>query len=184
MEAEHVDASHEPPQRGHHRDGRDGGQHAPVDEPATTFVEAPRPERLGDEGVESEQQAHPEDGQGHEQAGSETDGADRGRAKGSDHEGVDHAHGHPAELRKDDRAGQAEHPPSVIPARRHKGHPIILPSRRAGEHEVTRDLRVVPGAHECRAVREFAGRDAGEPGSADSTKQVARHPVTRVTGGR
>jgi hypothetical protein len=61
---------------------------------------------LGDDGVQAEQQADAEERGRVENGVADGDGSDGGRAEATDHDGVDDALGHPAQLAEDDRYGQ------------------------------------------------------------------------------
>src|SRR5262245_64630888 len=74
-----------------------------------TFVLATRAKRVRDERVESQQQAHGEDADRHEERTADADCADRLRTNAADHQRVDDAHRHPAEFRHHDWHGQREH---------------------------------------------------------------------------
>ena len=89
--------------------------------------------------VEPEQQAHPEDGEGDVQRVADAGGADRRRSERRDHDRVDDAHAHPAELGQHDRHRQTQHRAQV-------------PSGRTRTSRAGRGWRIVP----CRPQR--AGR--------------------------
>jgi hypothetical protein len=91
---------------------------------------------LRHDGVEAEQDAHAAGGQGEEQDAGEADAADGFRPERADHQRVDDAHRHPADLGQDDGPGEAPERPKFGPPRsgharrrRHgRGHPAIIPS--------------------------------------------------------
>ncbi len=89
-----------------------GENHAKVkglDQPAVALVVATGAIVLGNQGVEAQQEADAEDGHGEVEGASQADGTDGLGAEAADEEGVDDAHGHPAQLGQDDGAGQREH---------------------------------------------------------------------------
>ena len=80
-----------------------------VEEPAVTLIQAAGAERVGHQCVESEQQAHSEDGQREEEDVADADGADGRRPERAHDDGVHDAHADPADLGKDNGARQGEH---------------------------------------------------------------------------
>jgi hypothetical protein len=95
---------------------------------------------LRHDGVEAEQHAHAAGGQREEQDAGEADAGDRFRTERPDHQRVDDAHRHPADLGEDDRPGEAaQRLQFVSPVRRRaqrrrhgRGHPTIIPGEGAG----------------------------------------------------
>ena len=63
-------------QDGEHRNGDQRAQPHAIDQPAVALVEPGRTKRLGDQRIESEQQAHRKDRDGEEEHAGEADGAD------------------------------------------------------------------------------------------------------------
>jgi hypothetical protein len=74
-----------------------------------TFVEAPGPERLRHQRIESEEQPHREDRDREEHHARQADRPDRARPEAADHDGVDDAHRDPAELGHHDGRRQRQH---------------------------------------------------------------------------
>src|SRR5579885_2445530 len=95
---------------GHHEQRRHSdGEVDAVDERAVTVFALACSESLGDQGIETDQKSAAEEGNDVEEVGTDADGADGAGAlrKMADHDGIDDAHGHPADLGKDEREGEA-----------------------------------------------------------------------------
>jgi hypothetical protein len=92
-------------------EGKTGGEDEAVEKPAVGLVEAACTVGLGEEGVEAEEDAGDAEGDGVVEDLTEGGGGDGEGWVGhvSDHDGVDDAHGHPAEFGKDEREGKGEH---------------------------------------------------------------------------
>ncbi len=95
----------------------DGREDEAVVEPAVRFFEATGSVGLREVGIEREQDAGDAEGQGvvedlAEGGGGDVDGRVRHVA---DHDGVDDAHGHPAELGGDERESEGEDGPDLLP---------------------------------------------------------------------
>ena len=105
---------HEFPRDRHHRRRRDHREPEAVAQPAMALVAGARPVGLRHKGIEPEQQTHPENRERDEHRATEADSADRLRRHASDHDGVDHAHHHPAELGDHDRPRQREHGSELV----------------------------------------------------------------------
>ena len=75
-------------------------------------------ERLRHERVEAEKHAHAEDGGREEQDAAKPHGANGLRCEPADHERVDDAHEHPAELGDDDRPGERQRGGKLRPCAR------------------------------------------------------------------
>jgi hypothetical protein len=75
-----------------------------------TVFETAGAERLGDEGVEADEEAFAEEGEDEKEAGADTDGGDRLGAVGeaADHHGVHDSHADPADFGEDEREGHVE----------------------------------------------------------------------------
>jgi hypothetical protein len=92
------------------------GEDEAVEEPAVGLVEAAGTVGLGEVGIEAEEDTG--DAEGYRVVedlaqGGGGDGESRvGRV--SDHDGVDNAHGHPAEFGEDEREGEREHGPDLL----------------------------------------------------------------------
>src|SRR4029079_16397059 len=80
-----------------------------VGKPTMTLVDPPGSERMRDQRIEAEQQAHGKDADAHEERTADPDGADRFRADAADHQRIDKSHRHPAQLGHDHRHSQREH---------------------------------------------------------------------------
>ncbi len=113
------EAKHE--RRGEHDDedegeGKAGGEEETVEKPAVGLFEAACAVRLGEVGVEAEEDAGDAEGDGVVEDLSERGGGDGQRGVGhvSDHDGVDDAHRHPADFGKDEREGEREHRTNLI----------------------------------------------------------------------
>ena len=87
---------------------REGGIDA-VQERSMAIFELARAEGLRDQGVQAEQQAHPEHGDAEEDSGAEAHGPDRFRAQPPHHQGIDGGHRGPAELRHHDGKRETQH---------------------------------------------------------------------------
>ena len=87
-----------------------------MQEPAVGFVEAAGSVRLGEKGVEAEEDAGDAEGDGVIEYLAEGGGGDRESGVGhvSDHDGVDDTHGHPADLGEDERKGEREHGANLV----------------------------------------------------------------------
>jgi len=72
-------------------------------------IDAPRAERLRDERVEAEQQAHREHRDGEEDHARETRRGDRVGPETPDHQRIDGAHRDPSDLGDDERCREREH---------------------------------------------------------------------------
>ena len=101
-------------------EGEAGGEDEAVEEPAVGLVESSGAVGLGEVGVEAEQDAGDAEGDGVVEDLAEGGGGDGEGGVGHvpDHDGVDDAHGHPAEFREDERDGKGEHGPDLA-ANRH-----------------------------------------------------------------
>ena len=125
---------------GVHSEARHGGGHGGVEEHqsrhedgakveaapqgAMTIGHPPGAIGLGDHGIETQQEAFAENGEGEEQNAAQADRADGGGAirQAADHDGIDDAHGHPAEFGDDQRPGERQQRPPFaadVPERRH-----------------------------------------------------------------
>ncbi len=82
-----------------------------MEEPAVGLVEAACAVGLGEVGVEAEEDAGDAEGDGVVEDLAESAGGDGKGGVGhvSDHDGVDDAHGHPADFGQDERKGEREH---------------------------------------------------------------------------
>jgi hypothetical protein len=85
-----------------------------MQEPAMAFLQASCAVGLRHERVESEQQAHHEDHDRHEERAADPDRANRFRTEPTDHQRIDDAHGHPSELRQNDWNGEVDHRPEFL----------------------------------------------------------------------
>lgn len=96
--------------------GETSGEDEAVEEPAVGFVEAACAVGLGEVGVEAEEDAGDTEGDGVVEDLAERGGGDREGGVGhvSDHDGVDDAHGHPADLGEDQRKGEREDRPDLV----------------------------------------------------------------------
>ncbi len=92
--------------QGQHRDGQ--GQQQPPLDPAGNGGSVPGPHGLGDDGVQGEQDAHPEDRDEEEVEVAQRHGRQRRRADASDHERVHHAHEHEPDLDRHDGQREAD----------------------------------------------------------------------------
>ena len=92
------------------RKGETGGEEEAVKKPAVGFVEAACAVRLGEVGVETEQDAGDAESNSVVEDLAEGGGGDGEGGVGhvSDHDGVDDAHRHPADLRENERKGERE----------------------------------------------------------------------------
>src|SRR5579885_3356860 len=72
-------------------------------------LDAAADSEIEEQGKESDQKSAAEEGNDVEEVGTDADGADGAGAlrKMADHDGIDDAHGHPADLGKDEREGEA-----------------------------------------------------------------------------
>ena len=97
-----------------------------MEEPAIGFVEAPGTVGLGEVGVEAEEYTGDAEGDGVVEDLAEGGGGDGEGGVGhvSDHDGVDDAHGHPAEFGEDEREGEREHGSELLADR----HFVFRPS--------------------------------------------------------
>jgi hypothetical protein len=88
--------------------GKSYGHDDAVEEPAIGFVLLFGAEGLGDEGVETEEDAADAETEGIEEDLSECGGAhgDGGVGEMAEHDGVDQRHGDPAKLAGDERQGE------------------------------------------------------------------------------
>jgi hypothetical protein len=97
-------------------EGEPGGEEKAVEEPAVGLVEAACAVGLGEIGVEAEEDAGDAEGDGVVEDLAEGGGGDGERGVGhvSDHDGVDDAHGHPADFGEDERQGEREHRTNLV----------------------------------------------------------------------
>ena len=116
-----VDGKAEHEKRGAEDDENQGegearGKEEAVEEPSVGFVEATGPMRLGEVGVEAEEDTGDTEGDGVVEDLAEGCGGDGecGIGHVSDHDGVHDAHGHPAEFGEDERKGEGEHGPDLL----------------------------------------------------------------------
>ena len=79
-----------------------------MDQPAVAIVGVAGAVGLRDQGIEPEQQSHPEDGEGDVERVADAGRADRRRSERRDHHRVDQAHAHPAEFSQHDRHCQTQ----------------------------------------------------------------------------
>jgi hypothetical protein len=113
----------------HHEDGsaeddeyegesETGGEDETVEEPTVGLVEAAGTVGLREVGVEAEENAGDAEGDGVVEDLAEGGGGDGEGGVGhvSHHDGVDDAHGHPAEFGEDEREGEREHGPDLLPS--------------------------------------------------------------------
>src|SRR3984893_2363519 len=92
-------------------DGEAGGEEEGVGGPAVGLVEAACAVGLGEVSIEAEEDAGDVEGDGVVEDLAEGGGGDGEGGVGhvSDHDGVDDAHGHPADFGEDEREGEREH---------------------------------------------------------------------------
>ena len=98
------------------RERETGGEEEAVEEPAVGFVEAACAVGLGEVGVEAEEDAGDAEGEGVVEDLAEGGGGDGEGGVGhvADHDGVDDAHRHPADLGEDERQGEGEHGTDLV----------------------------------------------------------------------
>ncbi len=138
VDAEAIEPGALQPQQAGERHRGEQPEPQALPQPAPAGVVVAGAVGLRDDRVEAEQDAHAAGGQGEEQDAGEADAADGFRPERADHQRVDDAHRHPADLGEDDRPGEAPERPELAPprsgharCRRHgRGHPTIIPSRR------------------------------------------------------
>ncbi len=95
------------------RQGQEQGERDAVQQPAMAVLQPSGAEGLRHERVETEQQAHGEDADAHEQRRSHAHRPDRLGTDPADHQGIDQPHRHPSELGEDDREREGEHRPEL-----------------------------------------------------------------------
>ena len=89
-----------PPEHEHHQRRTAARQRHAVYEPAMAFLDPPCAERVRDERIEAEREAHREDDDPDEERAPDAGGANRFGTDSPDHQRVDDAHRHPAHLRQ------------------------------------------------------------------------------------
>ena len=151
----------------HDQRGEDHAEVEGLDQPSAALVEAAGAIGLGDQGVQAQQQADAEDGHGEVEGAPQADRADGLGAEAADEEGVDDAHGHPAQLGQDHGPGQPEHGPQL------GSHPLPEPT-----HGVTPILRRV------RRGRCRVGRRPGRHGDEGQGSARGVSPASRGLPGR
>src|SRR5579883_1326759 len=99
----------EKPKGCHEQRGHGDGEIGAINQRAMTIFALAGAEGLGNQGIESNEESAAEEGEHVEQIGADGDGANGAGAlrKMADHDGIDDAHGHPADLGKDEREGEA-----------------------------------------------------------------------------
>ena len=146
------------------RGGEDGGEDEAVVEPAVGFVVAAGAVGLGEEGVEREQDAGDAEGEGVVEDLTERGGGDVDGRVGhvADHDGVDDAHGHPAELGGDEREGEGEDGADLL-ADGHAGTPPPLFAQSLQSARLSLDFAThVPGHYAWGPERK---KSPDEPGA-------------------
>ena len=150
VHAEPVEPAALQPQQAGERHRGEQSEPQALPQPAPAGVVIAGAEGLRDDRVEAEQDPHAAGDQGEEQDAGEADAADGFRPERADHQRVDDAHRHPADLGQDDRPGEAPERPELAPprsgharCRRHgRGHPTIIPSPGAPARPLQRPVAI------------------------------------------
>ena len=111
----------------HDRHGQQRGEREAVEEQAMTLANVARAKRLRHQRVQSQHHRHAENRKRDVHGIADAGGADRLRAERADHDGVDHAHAHPAELGQHHGNGEAQHGPEFASDGREHGWAGKLP---------------------------------------------------------